>query len=72
MHLDFVRTMANLRAAIYNIKPVNDCDVVKAVSMSTTIPPFAPKSGVKIQVSENEEPSSSHSSSIIYSRLDDH
>ncbi|KZW04092.1 ubiquitin activating enzyme [Exidia glandulosa HHB12029] len=54
MHLDFIIAAANLRAANYGLKGGNDIAHIKAVANAVQIPPFTPKSGVKIQVNENE------------------
>lgn len=54
LHLDFIIAAANLRAANYGLKGGNDIAHIKAVADAVRIPPFTPKSGVKIQVNENE------------------
>lgn len=54
LHLDFVIAAANIRAANYGLKGGSDIAHIKAVADSIQVPPFTPKSGVKIQVNENE------------------
>ncbi|KAJ3054414.1 SPS-sensor component ptr3 [Rhizophlyctis rosea] len=54
LHLDFIITAANLHAFNYNIKGRNDAAFFKQVLANTIVPEFQPKSGVKIQVNENE------------------
>ncbi|KAJ3043758.1 SPS-sensor component ptr3 [Rhizophlyctis rosea] len=56
LHLSFIITAANLHAFNYNIKGRNDPDFFKKVLADTIVPEFTPKSGVKIQVQENEQP----------------
>jgi ubiquitin-activating enzyme E1 len=52
VHYQFVVSGAVLRAAVYGIASV-DVDV-KDFLKGVTVPPFVPRSGVKIQVSEGE------------------
>lgn len=54
MHLDFIIAAANIRAFNYGLKGNNDIAHIKSVADSIQVPPFTPKSGVKIQVNENE------------------
>ncbi|KAJ3103441.1 hypothetical protein HDU97_010187 [Phlyctochytrium planicorne] len=54
VHLDFVIAAANLHAFNYGITGRRDADYFKAVLKGVAVPSFTPKSGVKIQVQENE------------------
>jgi ubiquitin-activating enzyme E1 len=52
--LDFVITAANLRAYNYGLKGESEKAYFKKVLATVMVPEFVPKSGVKIQVNENE------------------
>ena len=54
MHLDFVESVANLRAEIYGIERNKDRAAIKAIIAKTNVPAFQPKSGVKIAVTDAE------------------
>ncbi|KND00481.1 ubiquitin-activating enzyme E1 [Spizellomyces punctatus DAOM BR117] len=54
LHMDFVVTAANLHAFNYGIKGRVDQEYFKEVLKSVNVPEFVPRSGVKIQVQENE------------------
>lgn len=53
-HLSFVIAAANLRAYIYGLKGTTDENYYRKVADAVVVPKFSPKSGVKIQVNENE------------------
>ncbi|CAG8616484.1 11157_t:CDS:10, partial [Paraglomus occultum] len=53
-HLDYIIAAANLHAFNYNIKGETDKDYFKAILSKIKVPEFKPKSGIKIQVQENE------------------
>ncbi|KAJ3343385.1 SPS-sensor component ptr3 [Gonapodya sp. JEL0774] len=55
LHLDFIIAAANLHAFNYGLKGEADRSYFKKVVSSITVPEFKPKSGVKIQVNENEQ-----------------
>merc|ERR550519_1932098 len=54
MHIDFVEAAANLRAEVFGIKGTKDKDQIKAILKQVAVPEFAPKSGVKIAVTDAE------------------
>ncbi|KAJ3092989.1 SPS-sensor component ptr3, partial [Quaeritorhiza haematococci] len=54
LHMDFIITAANLHAFNYGLKGETDVEYFKKVLANVIVPEFAPKSGVKIQVQENE------------------
>jgi len=54
MHMDFVDSAANLMAEVYGIeKNRSREDMIKIMSL-VNVPPFVPKSGVKIAVTDSE------------------
>eukprot|EP00164_Ancoracysta_twista_P001544 GFYU01002025.1.p1 GENE.GFYU01002025.1~~GFYU01002025.1.p1 ORF type:complete len:1022 (+),score=376.66 GFYU01002025.1:139-3066(+) len=58
-HMGFVIAAANLRAVMFGLKGETNIDLFKQVVADTMVPEFTPKSGVKIQVNENEQQPSS-------------
>lgn len=54
LHLNFIVAAANLRAYNFNIIGFTDVDRIQAFLQQVEVPEFIPKSGVKIQVNENE------------------
>lgn len=52
--MEYVIAAANLHAYNYGIKGSRDATLFRKTIESMTIPDFTPKSGVKIQVNENE------------------
>lgn len=52
VHLNFIVAAANLKAEIYGLKQVRDCDAIKAMVDKIKVPEFKPKSGVKISVTD--------------------
>ncbi|KAJ3116694.1 SPS-sensor component ptr3 [Phlyctochytrium bullatum] len=55
LHLDFIVAAANLHAFNYGITGRRDAAYFKSVLGNVVVPEFQPKSGVKIQVQENEQ-----------------
>ncbi|KAH7930026.1 ubiquitin-activating enzyme E1 [Leucogyrophana mollusca] len=53
-HLSFIIAAANLHAFNYGLRGETDPAIFKKVADSVIVPEFSPKSGVKIQVNENE------------------
>ena len=53
-HLEFIIAAANLHAFNYGLKGERDPAVFKKIADSVLVPEFTPKSGVKVQVNENE------------------
>ncbi|CAA22354.2 ubiquitin activating enzyme E1 Uba1 [Schizosaccharomyces pombe] len=54
-HFDFIVAAASLYAFNYGLKSETDPAIYERVLAGYNPPPFAPKSGIKIQVNENEE-----------------
>ena len=54
--MDFIIATANLHAVNYGLKGETDKAYFKKVLANVIVPEFTPKSGVKIQVRENEQP----------------
>ncbi|KAF8489101.1 ubiquitin activating enzyme [Gautieria morchelliformis] len=55
-HLDFIIAAANLHAFNYGLRGEIDPALFKKVVDSVVVPPFTPRSGVKIQISDNDAP----------------
>jgi hypothetical protein len=53
-HLSFIIAAANLHAYNYGLRGETDPAVFKRVADSVIVPEFSPKSGVKIQITEND------------------
>jgi ubiquitin-activating enzyme E1 len=53
-HLQFIIAAANLHAFNYGLRGETDPTIFRKVADSVVVPEFTPKSGVKIQVNENE------------------
>jgi len=53
-HLEFIIAGANLHAYNYGLRGETDPAVFKRVASSIAVPKFVPKSGVKVQVNDNE------------------
>ncbi|CAG8556263.1 1888_t:CDS:10 [Funneliformis caledonium] len=53
-HMEFIATAANLHAFNYGLKGETNRDIIKNVLNTVFVPEFHPRSGVKIQVQENE------------------
>ncbi|KAG7097207.1 hypothetical protein E1B28_004578 [Marasmius oreades] len=53
-HLSFIIAAANLHAFNYGLKGDNDPNVYRKVADSVIVPEFTPRSGIKIQVNEND------------------
>lgn len=54
LHLGFIIAAANLHAFNYGLRGESDLSVYRKIAESVIVPEFTPKSGVKIQVNENE------------------
>ncbi len=55
LHMDFIVSGANLHAANYGLKGELDIAKIRKMLEQVKVPPFEPKQGVKIQVTENEQ-----------------
>ncbi|KAF9365135.1 SPS-sensor component ptr3 [Mortierella sp. NVP85] len=53
-HMDFIIAAANLHAFNYGLKGETNPEIFRQTLANVVVPEFAPKSGVKIQVNENE------------------
>ncbi|CAL1700876.1 unnamed protein product [Somion occarium] len=53
-HLQFIISAANLHAFNYGLRGETDPSVFKKIADSVLVPEFTPKSGVKVQVAEND------------------
>ncbi|KAJ2770047.1 E1 ubiquitin-activating protein [Coemansia nantahalensis] len=56
LHVDFVVAAANLHAFNYGLAGSRDRALIRDMAAAVAVPQFVPKSGVKIQVNENERP----------------
>lgn len=52
--MQFIIAAANLHAFNYGLRGETDPAVFKKIADSVLVPEFTPKSGVKVQVTENE------------------
>ena len=53
-HLEFIIAAANLHAFNYGLRGETDPAVFKKVACSIVVPKFVPKSGVKVQINDND------------------
>lgn len=61
LHMDFVEAAANLKADVYGIPKNKNRKEIAAIVETVNVPPFAPRSGVKIAVTEAEAQSMNES-----------
>ncbi|KAG0581190.1 hypothetical protein KC19_4G230900 [Ceratodon purpureus] len=54
LHLDFIMAAANLQATVYGLKGCQDRAIFIDLVQRVAVPPFQPKEGVKIAVTDNE------------------
>lgn len=54
MHLDYVVAAANLYAQIFRVRGTTDRASVQNVLQGVHVPPFTPKSSVKIQLTDKD------------------
>ncbi|KAJ7937317.1 ubiquitin activating enzyme [Mycena leptocephala] len=54
LHLQYIIAAANLHAFNYGLRGETDPAIFRKVAESVIVPEFTPKSGVKIQINENE------------------
>ena len=62
LDMTYVTAAANLHAFNYGLKGENDPAVFRKVLTNMVVPEFTPKSGVKIQINENEPVSNAQGS----------
>ena len=53
-HLQFIISAANLHAFNYGLRGETDPTIFRKVADSVVVPEFTPRSGIKVQVNENE------------------
>jgi len=68
VHLGYIIAAANLHAFNYGLKGETDHAVYAKVADSVIVPEFTPKSGVKIQINENEPVQGGESSGMCSAR----
>ncbi|XP_022080221.1 ubiquitin-like modifier-activating enzyme 1 [Acanthaster planci] len=61
-HLDYILAAANLHAETYGLPQNRDMAYIRKVVESVKVPPFVPKSGVKIDVTDTEAQASAQHS----------
>lgn len=54
LHVEFVQSVANLRAAVFGLEPCEDQAYIAALGASTAVPMFRPAEGVKIASTDEE------------------
>lgn len=54
LHLQYIIAAANLHAFNYGLRGETDPAIFRKIADSVIVPEFVPKSGVKIQITENE------------------
>lgn len=67
MHLEYIISAANLHAFNYGLRGERDPAIFRKVADSVIVPEFSPKSGVKIQVNENDPVAQAASDGAHYS-----
>jgi ubiquitin-activating enzyme E1 len=73
-HLQFIISAANLHAFNYGLRGETDPTVFRKVADSVVVPEFTPRSGIKVQVNDNEPVDQSGNGtpiSILYCRMSD-
>lgn len=61
VHMDFIVAAANLKAFMCNMKPFTDRNTTKEMLIKVKVPEFKPRSGVKIDVTDEEAQSRQNS-----------
>ncbi|XP_008553042.1 ubiquitin-like modifier-activating enzyme 1 [Microplitis demolitor] len=69
LHLDYVVAAANLKAAVYNMPANRNREEIARIASSIEVPPFTPKSGVKIAETDAQVQVSNGSGSVDHERL---
>ncbi|KZT41096.1 ubiquitin activating enzyme [Sistotremastrum suecicum HHB10207 ss-3] len=54
IHLDYIIAAANLHAFNYGLRGERDPAIFKKIADAVVVPEFVPKSGVKVQINEND------------------
>lgn len=68
-HLQFVIAAANLHAYNYGLRGETDPTIFKKIASSIKLPEFVPRSGVKVQINDNEPVSNDDGGEFSYSKL---
>jgi ubiquitin-activating enzyme E1 len=69
LHLDFVVAAANLRAAVFGLEGSRDRDLIRGVVAAVKVPPFSPRSNVRIAANEAEAEAQAQSANSDQDRL---
>jgi ubiquitin-activating enzyme E1 len=70
LHFEYLVAAANLHAYNYGLKGERDPAIFKKTIESMNVPEFVPKSGVKIQVNENEPVPQQNDGQLIYKQAE--
>lgn len=54
VHLDYIIATANLHAFNYGLRGETDPALFRKIADSVIVPEFTPKSGVKVQINDND------------------
>ncbi|KAK7490564.1 hypothetical protein BaRGS_00018167 [Batillaria attramentaria] len=63
-HMDFIVAAANLKAFMSNMKPCTDRSAIKTMLSKVVVPEFKPRSGVKIDVTDEEAQSRQNNDNV--------
>ncbi|CAH8497265.1 unnamed protein product [Schistosoma turkestanicum] len=69
-HLEFILAASNLRAECYSIPQCRNLSKISEIVQNVTVPPFVPRSGVRIDVTEAEAQSRSAAPMADATRLE--
>jgi hypothetical protein len=69
MHLQYIIAAANLHAFNYGLRGETDPALFKKIADSVVVPEFTPRSGVKVQINDNEPVQNDPSAGELYDKL---
>ena len=70
-HLSFIIAGANLHAYNYGLRGETNPEIFKKVASSVQVPKFIPKSGIKVQINDNDpSPDAAAGGASLYNLLD--